>query len=135
MLERPKSGRGIARVLVAVVAMAICVLAAPYHVMAGDKGPTVFAAASLKTALDAVAADWKEDSGQTVVISYAATSALAKQIEQLPGGPDEVASPDIICIEYLFEIVAEGPSVDDLHEARVWDPLLVDPIRTLDLNH
>ena len=82
MAERPKSGRDIARVLVAVVAMAICVLAAPYHVMAGDKGPTVFAAASLKTALDAVAADWKENSGQTVVISYAATSALAKQIEQ-----------------------------------------------------
>ena len=43
---------------------------------------TVFAAASLKTALDAVAADWQARSGHTAVIAYAGSSALAKQIQQ-----------------------------------------------------
>ena len=42
----------------------------------------VFAAASLKESLDAVAKEFKGSSGHTVAISYAASSALAKQIEQ-----------------------------------------------------
>lgn len=75
MSERLTSGIAIAAVLVAL-------LLAPHPVSAGDKGPTVFAAASLKNALDAIADDWRKDSGQAPVISYAATSALAKQIEQ-----------------------------------------------------
>lgn len=62
--------------------LAACFMAAPYPVTAAEKGPTVFAAASLKNALDAVAADWKKTSGTEPVISYAATSALAKQIER-----------------------------------------------------
>ena len=41
----------------------------------------VFAAASLKTALDAIAADWQAGTGARVTISYAASSTLAKQIE------------------------------------------------------
>jgi molybdate transport system substrate-binding protein len=49
---------------------------------------TVFAAASLKNALDAVAAEWKIASGNEAVISYAASSALAKQIEQ--GAPADI---------------------------------------------
>lgn len=43
---------------------------------------TVFAAASLKESLDAIGADWTRRSGQKVVISYAGSSALARQIEQ-----------------------------------------------------
>lgn len=43
--------------------------------------PVVFAAASLKDALDAVTKQWQGESGKTVKISYAASSALAKQIE------------------------------------------------------
>src|SRR5262245_46804597 len=42
----------------------------------------VFAAASLKTALDAINAQWHERTGKRTAISYAASSALAKQIEQ-----------------------------------------------------
>jgi molybdate transport system substrate-binding protein len=56
---------------------------------------TVFAAASLKTALDAVATDWQASTGNTVTISYAGTPALARQIEQ--GAPADIfisASPD-----------------------------------------
>ena len=42
----------------------------------------VFAAASLKNALDAISAAWQQESGQSSKISYAASSALAKQLEQ-----------------------------------------------------
>ena len=42
----------------------------------------VFAAASLKNALDGVNAAWKAETGKEATISYAASSALAKQIEE-----------------------------------------------------
>lgn len=60
----------------------------------------VFAAASLKNALDAVMADWARESGKTAVASYAASSALAKQIEQ--GAPaDLFISADLDWMDYL----------------------------------
>jgi molybdate transport system substrate-binding protein len=60
----------------------------------------VFAAASLKNALDAVAALWREESGKKAVISYAASSALAKQIEQ--GAPAQIfISADLEWMDYL----------------------------------
>jgi molybdate transport system substrate-binding protein len=43
---------------------------------------TVFAAASLKESLDEAAQAWTRRSGQKIVLSYAASSALARQIEQ-----------------------------------------------------
>ncbi len=49
---------------------------------------TVFAAASMKTALDQVAADWQAETGNTTVISYAGSSALAKQI--IAGAPADL---------------------------------------------
>jgi molybdate transport system substrate-binding protein len=50
---------------------------------AGSSGPViVFAAASLKNALDDASAAWQKESGAEVKTSYAASSALAKQIEQ-----------------------------------------------------
>jgi molybdate transport system substrate-binding protein len=57
-------------------------LIAPVPGAADAQRLTVFAAASLKNALDAVAADWESQASQKPVISYAATSALAKQIAQ-----------------------------------------------------
>jgi molybdate transport system substrate-binding protein len=60
----------------------------------------VFAAASLKNALDAANAQWQTDTGKKVVVSYAASSALAKQIEQ--GGPANVfISADLEWMDYL----------------------------------
>src|SRR5262245_32750162 len=41
----------------------------------------VFAAASLKNALDAINDAWQTESGKKAKISYAASSALAKQLE------------------------------------------------------
>ena len=49
---------------------------------------TVFAAASLKTALDAVATGWQADTGHSAVIAYAGSSALAKQVQQ--GAPADI---------------------------------------------
>ena len=50
---------------------------------AAGGGPViVFAAASLKNALDDASAAWQKESGREVRISYAASSALAKQLEQ-----------------------------------------------------
>lgn len=49
---------------------------------------TVFAAASLKTALDQIAADWQAGHDDRVVISYGGSSALAKQIQE--GAPADL---------------------------------------------
>ena len=59
----------------------------------------VFAAASLKNALDEVAAQWQRESGKKVVISYAASNTLIKQIEQ--GAPaDMFISADLDWMDY-----------------------------------
>ncbi|WP_210530237.1 molybdate ABC transporter substrate-binding protein [Rubellimicrobium arenae] len=88
---------------------------------------TVFAAASLRTALDEIAADWSEATGTEVVLSYAGTPQLAQQIEQ--GAPadlflsaavdwmDELESKDLIVegsrrdlLGNTLVLVAHGPA-------------------------
>jgi ABC-type molybdate transport system substrate-binding protein len=59
-------------------------LSEPTTAHAEDKTITVFAAASLKNALDDVDAAFTKQSGIKVVVSYGASSTLAKQIEQSP---------------------------------------------------
>ncbi len=68
---------------------------------AQTSGLVVFAAASLKNALDEIAADWSKSSGKPAPkISYAASSALAKQIEQ--GAPaDLFISADTDWMDYV----------------------------------
>ena len=59
----------------------------------------VFAAASLKNALDEAAAQWQRESGKKVAISYAASNTLIKQIEQ--GAPaDMFISADLDWMDY-----------------------------------
>jgi molybdate transport system substrate-binding protein len=61
---------------------------------------TVFAAASLKDALDENVKAFQAKSGDKVVVSYAASSALAKQIEA--GAPADVfISADLDWMDYL----------------------------------
>ncbi|HVZ54268.1 MAG TPA: molybdate ABC transporter substrate-binding protein, partial [Pseudolabrys sp.] len=63
---------------------------------------TVFAAASLRNALDDANAAFTKASGVKVTASYAASSALAKQIEQ--GAPaDAFISADLKWMDYLAE--------------------------------
>ncbi len=60
----------------------------------------VFAAASLKNALDDINAQWKKETGKEARISYAASSALAKQIEN--GAPAQMfISADIPWMDYV----------------------------------
>jgi len=78
-------------------------------VMAGMSSPgraadgpevLVFAAASLKNALDDAIASYGKATGTKVVASYAASSALAKQIEQ--GAPAQLfISADLDWMDYL----------------------------------
>ncbi|AKK68674.1 molybdate ABC transporter substrate-binding protein [Xanthomonas translucens] len=61
---------------------------------------TVFAAASLKESLDEAAAAYQQSSGTPLQVSYAASSALARQVEQ--GAPADVFfSADLEWMDYL----------------------------------
>jgi molybdate transport system substrate-binding protein len=72
---------------------------APQTVLAQDKTLTVFAAASMKNALDDINAAFTKKTGVKVVASYAASSALMKQIES--GAPADVfASADLDWMNY-----------------------------------
>jgi molybdate transport system substrate-binding protein len=67
--------------------------------LAQDKSLTVFAAASMKNALDDVDAAYTAKTGVKIVASYAASSALAKQIEQ--GAPADIfVSADTDWMDY-----------------------------------
>lgn len=60
----------------------------------------VFAAASLQTALTAIGAEWQKETGRRVSFSFAASSALARQIEQ--GAPaDLFASADLEWMDWV----------------------------------
>lgn len=74
---------------------------------------TVFAASSLKNALDAVSQAWTADTGKQAVISYAGSSALARQIEQ--GAPADVfISADLDWMQQLSDagFIAAGSVVN-----------------------
>ena len=60
----------------------LVVLAGAPQLSAAQEQVTVFAAASLKNALDDTNAAFTKATGVKVTVSYAASSALAKQIEQ-----------------------------------------------------
>ena len=94
---------------IAAAALALSVSFAP--AFAAEK-VTVFAAASLKNALDEVSAAWKAGTGKETANSYAASSALAKQIEG--GAPADVfISADLDWMKYLADkkLITEGSQV------------------------
>lgn len=73
----------------------------------------VFAAASLKTALDQVAAQFEADTGHQVTISYAGSNTLAKQI--IAGAPADIfLSSAVSWIDAVEQagLVAPGGRVD-----------------------
>ncbi len=64
------------------------------------KDVVVFAAASLKNALDDASAAYEKESGVEALISYAASSTLAKQVES--GAPADIfISADLDWMDYL----------------------------------
>src|SRR5437764_7832486 len=90
----------ISRRLLLPVLAALSLEAAP--AFAQEKSITVFAAASMKNALDDVNAAFLKATGIKVVTSYAASSALARQIEQ--GAPADIfASADLDWMDYAAQ--------------------------------
>ena len=87
------------RHILAALAATIAVASMPHSASAQDKSITVFAAASMKNALDDVNAAFTKKSGIKVVASYDASSALMKQIEA--GAPADVfVSADLHWMDY-----------------------------------
>jgi molybdate transport system substrate-binding protein len=96
--------------ILSVLAALAGLLALPFAAAAAGERPlTVFAAASLRNALDAANAAFEAQGGPKVTVSYAASSALAKQIEA--GAPADVfISADRDWMGYLKDrkLVAAG---------------------------
>src|SRR5499427_8143290 len=90
---------GVVRVISAVAALLILALVnAPRPASAEEI--VVFAAASLKDALDHAVEMFQQQGGEKVSVSYAASSALAKQIES--GAPADIfVSADLDWMDYL----------------------------------
>lgn len=90
--------RLVSRLLVA----ALLCGAATFPVSAQEKTLTVFAAASMKNALDDVDAAYAAKAGVKISASYAASSALARQIEQ--GAPADIfLSADTDWMDYATQ--------------------------------
>lgn len=90
------------RCLALVPLLALCLLGAfqPGTARADDKPLVIFAAASLKNALDDIAGDWVQAGHAKPLISYAASGPLSKQIEA--GAPaDLFISADLDWMDYL----------------------------------
>jgi molybdate transport system substrate-binding protein len=105
--------------LFAALAPLLVVAAAPPPAAAEDT-LTVFAAASLRNALDDVDAAFAKASGIKVTASYAASSALAEQIEQ--GAPADVfLSANIKWMDFLTEkkLIKPGTCVNLLGNSLV----------------
>ncbi len=87
------------RRLLAALAAAIASAAVPHPGAAQDHTIVVFAAASMNNALNEVDAAFTKKTGVKVVASYAASSALMKQIER--GAPADVfVSADVNWMDY-----------------------------------
>jgi len=72
----------------------------PAQAQSGDI--VIFAAASLKNALDAINEQWQKEMGKKATISYASSPALAKQIEQ--GAPAQIfIFADVDWMDYLAQ--------------------------------
>jgi molybdate transport system substrate-binding protein len=81
------------------LALLLLLGSATYPAFADDRSLTVFAAASMKNALDEIDAAFTAKSGVKVAASYAASSMLAKQIEQ--GAPADIfVSADTDWMDY-----------------------------------
>src|SRR4030081_3742492 len=83
------------------IALTILCGSAASPALAQDKSLTVFAAASMKNALDDIDAAYTAKTGVKISASYAASSVLAKQIEQ--GAPADVfVSADTDWMDYAI---------------------------------
>lgn len=87
---------------------------------AGGADLTVFAAASLKEALDDQVARFETATGSKVIVAYAASNALAKQIEA-GASADVFLSADVDWLDYLDrrKLIRRGTRIDLLRNRLV----------------
>lgn len=105
-------------------------LTAPAH--AAD--PVIFAAASMKTALDQIASDFSAETGSKPLISYDGSGALAKQI--LAAAPADMfisAAPDWMDKVEQGKFVTPGSREDLLGNSLVLIGTKADPVEIADL--
>lgn len=93
--------------------LALAVLTAPATTSAQTRGPLVLAAASLKESMTALADAWAARGHARPVVSFAASSALARQVEA-GGAADLFASADEEWMDYLAkrDLLAPGTRAD-----------------------
>ena len=94
---------------------------------------SVFAAASLRTALDQIAADWQQETGHPVTLVYAGSSALARQI--IAGAPADLfvsAAPEWMDAVADAGLIAPGGRVDLLGNRLVL--IAADPAPAVDIS-
>lgn len=96
-------------------------LAAALSTPAFAEEVVVFAAASLKTALDAVAADYQSTTGHTVTISYAGSNALAKQI--IEGAPADIFIS--AAVNWMDEVEKAGLVAPNMREDLLGNTLVL----------
>ena len=90
------------------IALALTLLvAAAAPAAAEGKGPLVFAAASMKTALDAIALKYVADGKPAPVISYGSSGTLAKQIQS--GAPADLF---ISADQKWMDVLAKDSAID-----------------------
>ena len=116
MLSRPSTNRTFTIGASAIVA--VFATFAPLEASAAEV--RVFAAASMKNAMDEVVAHWTEETGNTAAVSLAGSSELARQIQQ--GAPADIfisANPDWMDTIEADGLVAEGSRYDLLGNSLV----------------
>jgi molybdate transport system substrate-binding protein len=109
--------RGV-RAMLATTVVALVAVATPTPARSADV--TVFAAASLKEAMDAQARQFEADTGSKVVVSYAGSNALARQIDA--GAPADIfISADLEWMDDVEQhhLVAPGTRVTLLRNSLV----------------
>lgn len=104
----------------------------PRPAQAQEQTLIVFAAASLRNAIDEVNVEFAKASGVRVVVSYAATSALVRQMEQ--GAPANIfLSADLEWMEYAAQkgLIAPASRIDVLGNRLVLIAPKESPLGTL----
>lgn len=99
----------------------LALAALPVPAAAAADEVVVFAAASLKTALDAVAADFTAETGHQVTLSYAGSSQLAAQI--IAGAPADVFVS--AAVSWMDAVASEGLIVADSRTDLVGNTLVL----------
>ncbi len=135
MLQQLQRGALQSRAILCLIALLLAATVTTLRAQAAQRPLTVFAAASMQESLDAVARAWEANGGRHVVVSYAASSTLARQIAQ--GAQAEIfISADAQWMDYLRDRKLVEPASEFVlvRNALVLVVPADSPIRLVDLS-